>query len=513
MNRFPLTIALALGVVLGAGATWWIVQRPPESVAATTADGTKAEKLVLYWYDPMVPNQHFDQPGKSPFMDMELVPKYANSADEAAAGSVSIDPRLVQNLGVRTAKAQRGTLATSIRTTGSVAFDEGAITWVQARVAGIVERLQVRATLTKVAQGQTLLTLIAPEWTSAQAEYLALRRARSSGLGGLRAAARQRLTLLGMSEGQIRQIERSDRAQDRIAVRAPRAGVIAELSVREGASVIAGAPLMRINGLDSVWINAAIPEAQIGRVHTGAKVKVQLAAYAGESFDGSIDALLPDLDTTTRTLTARIVVPNQSGRLVPGMFAQLQIDAAANAIEVLLVPTEAVIATGTRDVIIVDAGDGRFRAQEVRLRDEANGQTEVLEGLTEGDQVVLSGQFLIDSEASLIGTLARLGESSAAAEDAGEAIRFAGSPQPTEAPEQHSAQGVIEEINGHTWSIATEAIPSLQMGAMSMSFYQPEDLPENDFKAGARVSLRFFRNAEGAFEIADVALIAPAPKP
>ncbi len=497
MSRLRLLLVLLLGVVVGSAATWWFTKAPQE--ARSDEPRPTAEQTVLYWYDPMVPNQHFDQPGKSPFMDMQLVPKYAGAAEDAA-GTVSIDPRLVQNLGVRTATAQRGRLGVSVRATGSVAFDEGAITWVQARVAGIVERLHVRTTLMRVDQGQPLLTLIAPEWTAAQAEYLALRQTRSAGLDGLRAAARQRLVLLGMSEGQIRAVERSGRAQDRITVSAAHAGVIGELSVREGASVMAGTPLMRINGLDSVWINAAIPETQIGRVPAGATVTVELAAYPGMSFAGVIDALLPDLDAATRTQVARIRVPNADGRLLPGMFAQIKIEAAENAAHLVLVPTEAVIATGTRDVVIVDAGDGRFRAQEVRIGDEANGQTAVLEGLSDGDRVVLSGQFLVDSEASLIGTLARLETSPA--DDAGSA-----------AAERHSAQGVIEDTNGHTWTIATDAIPSLQMGAMSMRFYHPEHLPEDQFKAGARVSLSFFRNADGEFEIAEVAVVAQAPTP
>ncbi len=500
MTRMPLILVLLVGVVIGSAATWWFSRHSrPMTETPSGQSEAASEKKVLYWYDPMVPNQHFEQPGKSPFMDMQLVPKYAGSAEDAA-GTVSIDPQLVQNLGVRTATAQRGALAVSVRATGAVAFDEGAITWVQARVAGIVERLHVRTTLMKVDQGQPLLTLIAPEWTAAQAEYLALRQTRSAGLDVLRSAARQRLALLGMSEAQVRAVERSGRAQDRITIAAPHAGVIGELSVREGASVMAGTPLMRINGLDSVWINAAIPEAQIGRVQAGAKATVELPAYPGESFEGAIDALLPDLDAATRTQTARIRVPNEAGRLVPGMFAQLEIQPAAGAAEMVLVPTEAVIATGTRDVVIVDAGDGRFRAQQVRLGDEANGQTTVLEGLSEGDRVVLSGQFLIDSEASLIGTLARL--DSSPAEDGADATE-----------ERHSAEGVIEDINGHTWSIATDAIPSLQMGAMSMSFYHPEHLPEDEFKAGARVRLSFFRNADGAFEIADVAVIAQASTP
>ena len=490
MQRIYLVVALILGLVLGMAAMWWYTQPSATDSPATTVAMSAEEKPVLYWYDPMVPNQHFDQPGKSPFMDMQLVPKYAGATGDA--GSVSIDPRLVQNLGARTAKATSGVLAASVRATGSVAFDEGAVSVVQARVAGIVEQLSVRTLLATVTQGQALLTLIAPEWTAAQAEYLALRTSRGSGLEGLRAAARQRLGLLGMSESQIRSVESSGRPQTRITLSAPRAGVVTELMVREGASVMAGTPLLRINGLDTVWINASIPEAQLGRVHEGAQVRIELPAFPGSTFDGKVGALLPDLDLTTRTQSARIVVANDERRLVPGMFARVQINAATDAAETVLVPSEAVIATGTRNVVIVDTGSGSFRAQEVRIGDEASGQTAILEGLAVGDPVVLSGQFLIDSEASLIGTLARLDATEAARDDA-----------PAQR-EQFQAQGVIENIVGRTWSIATDAIPALEMGAMSMDFTHPEHLPEGVFKAGARVDFSFFRNDAGEFEISKV---------
>ena len=405
MRRFPQMLILIGAFALGGVATYLVMhRRAGEPVSAMSA--TTPEKKALYWYDPMVPAQHFDHPGKSPFMDMQLVPKYTDEA--AGPGVVQVDSRQVQNLGVRTAQAMRGALKASARVTGTVAFDERAVTVVQARVAGIVERLEVRAPLSPVTQGQPLLTLIAPDWTAAQEEYLALRRTHSDGLDDVRTAARGRLLLLGMTQAQIRAVEQTGRAQTRITVAAPQAGVVGELSVREGATVMAGAPLLRINGLDTVWVNAAIPEAQIGRVGTDAAVDAQLPAFPSEHFSGHIEALLADVDAVTRTQTARIVLKNPQHRLAPGMFAQLTIERAKAANEQVLVPTEAIIATGTRDVVIVADGKGRFRAQEVRIGDEADGKTQVLEGLNEGDAVVLSGQFLIDSEASLTGTLSRL---------------------------------------------------------------------------------------------------------
>jgi Cu(I)/Ag(I) efflux system membrane fusion protein len=416
MKAIRLILASLFGLAIGIAATWIFLHRttgptPPPSSGSSAS----AEKKVLYWYDPMLPDQRFDKPGKSPTMDMALVPRYADDAGEGA-GVVSIDPRQVQNLGLRTARAERGALAAAVRANGAVAFDERAVAVVQARVAGIVERLDVRAPLTAVKQGQALLTLLAPDWTGAQEEYLSLRRSNTQGLEDVRAAARQRLLLLGMSEAQVRAVERSGKAQTRIVVTAPRAGVIGELSVREGATVMAGTPLLRINGLDTVWINAAIPEAQIGRVTASSPVEARLPAFPSERFAGRIESLLPDIDAATRTQLARIVLDNPGHRLAPGMFAQVDIAASTEPAAGVLVPTDAVIATGVRHVVIVDSGQGKFRAQEVRIGDEASGKTQILDGIGDGETVVLSGQFLIDSEASLSGTLARLQAGDAAHE-------------------------------------------------------------------------------------------------
>jgi Cu(I)/Ag(I) efflux system membrane fusion protein len=397
----PTVAAVAVAAALAAGiAIGLLAARRGEPPAPAPA-----ERRVLYWYDPMVPDKHFEQPGRSPFMDMDLVPKYAG--EDAADGVVAIDPRIVQNLGVRTARAERGALTATVRATALVAFDERAVADVTARVAGIVERLHVRAPRSVVAQGQPLATLIAPEWTAAQAEYLSLRRANAPGLDALRDAARTRLTLIGMSETDIRALERRGVAPARVTIVAPRAGVVADLAVREGASVAADAPLLRISGLDTVWIDAAIAQTDAGRFAPGAPVQIDVAALRGATLAGSVDALLPDVDAATRTRTARIVLANPDRRLAPGMVAQVRIAATASP-DAVIVPTEAVIATGTRYVVIVALGDGRFRAQEVRVGDEADGRTAVLAGLADGEEVVRSGQFLIDSEASLAGVLARL---------------------------------------------------------------------------------------------------------
>ena len=511
MRRIFLFSIVFSAFVFGIGVTLLIGHYASRSPAATSAGGAADGKKVLYWYDPMAPQQHFDQPGKSPYMDMQLVPKVAGESVEAA-GTVVVDPRQVQDLGLRTALAQRGALATSVRATGVVAFDERAVTVVQSRVAGIVEQLLVRAPLTAVKQGQALLTLIAPDWTAAQEEYLALRRAHSEGLEPLKNAARQRLILLGMDDAQIRAIERSGQGQTRITIAAPRSGVVGELNVREGATVMAGAPLLRLNGLDTVWVNASIAEAQSGRVTAGAAVKVELSAFPGETFSGTVEALLPELDATTRTQIARIVLPNPLQRIAPGMYARVEIAHSAPATDTVLIPTEAVIATGLRQVVIVDEGRGRFRAQQVRAGGEGHGKTAILQGLKDGERVVLSGQYLIDSEASLTGALARLSGGDPLSSTPAPMTKPDGGDAPT-AQRMHLATGVVQKVDSHRLTIDTDAIASLNAEPASMTFVCPERIAVDAIRQGQRVSFSFVRNAGNEFEIVKIAVVDGTESP
>ena len=365
----------------------------------------QAERKVLYWYDPMYPGQKFDQAGKSPFMDMQLVPKYADEA-EKEAGTVAISPQMVQNLGVRTAEATKGSLDQRLEAVGSVAYNERGVVQLQARATGFIEKLHARAPLDPVTKGQPLVEILFPEWAGAQEEYLLLKKSDPS----LAAAARERLLLLGMTEREIALVDREGRQRPRVTLVAPIAGVIAELGVREGMTVVPGATLFRIVDLSTVWVNAEVPEAQAAWIRPGAPVEARVAAYPGAVFKGRVGAILPEINTATRTLRARIELANPGARLKPGMFATLafSIDAAGTAVESVLVPSEAVIRTGSRDVVIVALGDGRFRATEVEVGTEAGGQSVIRRGVNPGDKVVLSGQFLIDSEASLTSTIARL---------------------------------------------------------------------------------------------------------
>jgi membrane fusion protein, copper/silver efflux system len=278
---------------------------------------------------------------------------------------------------------------------------------VPARANGFIQHLRVRATLDPVRKGQPLADLYVPDWVAAQEEYLAVKGLKSPGTADLLEGARQRMRLAGMTDNLIRTFETGGKVQSHFIVTAPIDGVIAELSAREGAEVMSGAPLFRINGLTTVWINVEVPESFDAQVRAGDAVKARVPALSGVVFDGKVDAVLPHVDPATRTLTARVALANPNGQLVPGMFVTVQF-ASGGRQDVLLVPSEAVIETGTRRVVILSEGEGRFRPVNVEIGAEGGGQTEVRSGLTVGQTIVVSGQFLLDSEASLKGTQERL---------------------------------------------------------------------------------------------------------
>ena len=380
-------------------------------IKAGDVDGVTGRR-VLYYHDPMVPGNKFDKPAKSPFMDMMLVPVFADSdGDGSSDGSkVTVSPRIQQNLGVRTAQVTEGVLSPQVAAVGSIAFNERDQAIVQARATGYVERLHVRATFDRVAKGQALAELHVPDWIAAQEEFLSVRRMQGTDLAPLVDGARQRMRQVGMSDAQIALVDSSGRTQPRITLAAPIGGVVTELMVREGMTVAPGATLFRINGLSTVWANAEVPESQSALLRPGAKVQARSPAAPGAVFDGKVQAILPEVNPQTRTLKARVELANPSGALVPGMFVQMQFMDMRNQ-KALLVPTEAIIQTGKRTVVMLaEQGEnsGRFRPVDVQIGIESGGQTEIKRGLQIGQRVVVSSQFLIDSEASLKGVEARL---------------------------------------------------------------------------------------------------------
>ena len=335
---------------------------------------------------------------------------------KAAEIRVSVFPPVsAQSLGIRIAKVESVAVHRTLTAVGSVVFDDQLLEVVPARVEGYVSRLFVRSALEKVRRGQALAEIQAPAWIEAQQEYLSLLDAQSDSGHSLQAAARERLRILGVPEATIRRIETERKTVSTTTIASPIDGVVSELGVRDGAGFMPGAVLFRINGMSTVWVNARIPETQLSLVAIGSKVQATATAWPGVGFKGKVIALLPQVDADTRTSSARIVLDNKDGKLSPGMFVSLELS-APGADAQLLVPSEAVITTGERSVVIVANTDGTFGVVKVGVGAEHDGRTAILEGLAEGQSVVASGQFLIDSEASLKSTVSRLEGAPAEAE-------------------------------------------------------------------------------------------------
>ncbi|VVE45974.1 efflux transporter periplasmic adaptor subunit [Pandoraea aquatica] len=377
------------------------------AVATVNGEGSPADgqRRVLYWHDPMMPNQHFDKPGKSPFMDMQLMPVYA---DEVGADGVRIDPNLQQNLGIRFAKVRRADVAAGFDVVGSTQFDESQADVVQSRVTGFIDRLYANAPMQHVSQGAPVASLFVPDWLAPQEEYLALVRSQMG--GALLDAARARMRALSIPDALIANLARTGQPQTHVVLSAPRAGVVTELNVRNGAMVSPGQTLAKVAGLSKLWLVVEIPEAMALRVRPGMKVDATLAADDTQHIVGRVRDVLPGINPGSRTLQARLELDNTGERLTPGMLVRAHMS-DAKAVSQLLVPSEAVITTGKQSVVIVRNADGGLQPVAVTTGNDVGADTVVLQGLTQDQEVVASGQFLIDSEASLKSVLPKLNAS------------------------------------------------------------------------------------------------------
>lgn len=422
MKRVLITITVLIlaGMLLLAGFLLGLHHVLPSSASSGHAASDHG-KSVLYWYDPMVPEEHFDKPGLSS-MGMQTVPKYAD--EPASSDVVRIDSATVQNLGLRTAAVQRRALPSALQVSGTITWDLRQATTLSARTDGVVNTLYVRAPFTAVKAGEPVATLLSPQWNSAVAEYNALKRGQSYDAKALQSAARQRLAILGLSAADVQTASRN--ADGSIVLHAPATGVVTDLPIRQGQRVSAGQTLMSINGLSTVWIEAALPQALAGMVRSGTPVMVAVDAQPGREFPGTVETLLPDVDAATRTQRARIVLANPDNALSPGMFATVHLTPAASK-PVLAVPDEALVTTGHAARVIVALDHGSFRPVTVRTGRSSGGYTEILSGLADNERVVTSGQFLIDSEANLSGALERMKDQPAAASSTG-------APMPGEQP-------------------------------------------------------------------------------
>ena len=474
-NKLAVTVMgiAAISLAVGGGTGYWFAQQneSPQSTSASQQQDAK----VLYWYDPMKPEQHFDKPGKSPFMDMQLVPKYA---DENAAmtdeshPTVKLDPSFQQNLAIRYATVEQAVMGNTLLTNGILQANERQVAILQTRASGFVQRVYGHAVGDMVRQGSPIADISIPEWSGEQTEFLAVLQTRDR---ALIQASKQRLQLLGIPQHVIHTVERTRRVQSNITLSAPVSGFIDSLDVRNGMALAMGQTLAIIKGINPIWLEAAIPETQIAGIKRGSKVEVTFTAYP-QIVSGKVIDILPTLDTTSRTIKVRIELPNKEAQLKPGMFASVKL--SSNPQSSLIVPEQAVIRTGTRNIVIVAHEQGRFEPVVVQLGQSDGNKIAILEGLKVGQKVVISGQFLIDSEANLQGVLDKL--------NTGKSIT------PSQAVKTSKYQGIgkVEKVTAQEVTISHQAITELGWGAMTMSFKQPVQ-PFTQIQQGDQVNFSF----------------------
>lgn len=397
-------ISLAAGVFIGSrlGDT-------PLDISGNNEEIRK-EPEILYWVAPMDPSFKSDKPGKSP-MGMDMVPYYAD--DVGSGDAVTISSTVENNLGVRTATAKRRTLWRRIEATGYVGFDETRISHINIRTKGWITKLLVNAEGERVLKDELLFELYSPELVNAQKEYLqALRR----GDERLKSGADEKLRALGMIRTEIIKLAHRGSASENIQVVAPQDGVVSFLGVREGMYIQPNTTIMSLADLSSVWLQAEVFESQADWVAAGQAAEARLNYMPGEVFSGQVDYVYPILDPKTRTLRVRLHFDNPGEQLKPNMYAQVSIYGKLQP-NALSIPLEALIRAPYRDRVVVSLGDGKFRVHEVMTGMESGEWVEIIAGIEEGDKIVTSAQFLLDSEASLVGSIRRLDSTPETAEN------------------------------------------------------------------------------------------------
>jgi Cu(I)/Ag(I) efflux system membrane fusion protein len=385
---------MALGLIFGSLLTWLLIGGAPAESPAET-------EKPLYWVAPMDPNYKRDKPGKSP-MGMDLVPVYAD--ENAQQNVVSINPEIVQNLGVRTANAEKTRLWRGIDTVGYVDYDESRVSHIHLRTEGWIENLTVKSEGERVNKGDRLFDLYSPELVNAQKEFVT---ALASGNKSLIRASQARLSALGVADEQIEQVRKTREARQHIRVYAPQDGVVSALMVREGMFVKPSMNVMSLGDLSTVWLLAEVFERQSDWVKVGQAAEVRLAYLPGKLWQGKVEYIYPSLDPKTRTLKVRLRFDNPDEGLKPNMYASVRIFGGPKE-NTIVIPLEGLIRTGRDERVIIALGDGRFEARDVVAGIESGDYVEIVRGVDEGEAVVVSGQFLIDSEASMRASLKRM---------------------------------------------------------------------------------------------------------
>ena len=469
-------------------------------MGASGAAMNASEKKPLYWVAPMDKNYRRNEPGLSP-MGMDLVPVYEESTSDSNDNSIKISPVLENNLGVKVAYVTKEKLSMPVSTVGTVQFDESRITHVHSRVEGWIERLGVAASGDRVSKGQTLFELYSPALVSAQEEYLAAVR---SGNKHLIKASTSRLYALGITTEQVEALKRRRKVEQTISVTANTDGIVINLNVRKGMYIKPATEVLSFGSLDSVWVIGEVFERQAYLLQQGQSVEAQMNAMPDKAWYGSINYIYPELDIRTRTLNARIRLPNDDHVLKPNMLMNLNIFSEA-ADETLTIPRQALIKAGHHDRVVVSLGDGRYRsvivkaglegqaAKETENGFEIENRVQILHGLKEGDLIVTSGQFLIDSESNIEAELMRMEAptiSTVQSKNTSKIITLGSIEQVMD------AMGMVK--------ITHEPIPEWNWPAMTMDFPIAENLDMSQFKTGETLKFEIEKLGDWDFVISNV---------
>ncbi|HAS6214500.1 TPA: efflux RND transporter periplasmic adaptor subunit [Vibrio vulnificus] len=472
------TVALLIGAALGFTANQYFNGHDMSAMAATDI---KASHEPLYWVAPMDPNYKRDKPGKSP-MGMDLIPVYADDLAGAndKPGTVKIDPSVENNLGVKTAAVELAKLSPRIETVGYIAFDESQLWQTNVRVSGWVEKLYINAVGEQVKKGEVLFTLYSPELVKAQEELL---NAKRTGRDGLVKGATERLLSLGVDREQINQVIRRGKASQTIEIKALANGVIASLNIREGGYLSPAQAVISAGPLNEVWVDAEVFERQAHWLTNGSQASMTLDALPGKAWQGEVDYVYPILDPKTRTLRMRLKFANPNGELKPNMFANITLQPVSDS-EVLTVPRSSVIRSGGMTRVVLAEGEGKYRSARIETGREADDKVEVLQGLNQGDRIVTSAHFMLDSESSQSADLSRINGVEAAAETAW-------------------AKGEITDLMADhgMLTINHQPVPEWNWPGMTMNFNAAQGVDLSALQKGQAIEFEMQKTDDGQYQI------------
>jgi Cu(I)/Ag(I) efflux system membrane fusion protein len=484
-NVKPIIIGMIIGGIITIGSYSFMAPTGSSQQSNSASD----EKKPIYWIAPMDANYKRDKPGKSP-MGMDLVPVYddGGKGPDEGPGTIWISPNVVNNLGVRTSTASYKSLHTEINTVGYVTYNEDKLVHIHPRVEGWIEKLYVKAVGDPIKKNQPLYDIYSPALVNAQEELLlALDRKNNR----LISAAENRLTALQLPKSAIEKLKKTKNVQQTITFYSPQKGVVETLKIREGFFVKPGSTLMTIVDLSEVWIEGEVFERQAGQVKTGIPITMTLDYLPGKTWQGQVDFIYPTLDPKTRTVKVRIRFKNENGDFKPNMFAQIAIHTTGDE-QALLIPKEALIRTGNQDRVVLVLGEGSFKSVAVRVGRYDSESVEILKGLNEGEDIVSSAQFLLDSESSKSSDFKRMDRNDSEDKD----------PAPSSVWVQANIQSLM--VDHKMLTLTHDAIPEWDWPEMTMDFIATDTVDFSQLKEGLSLHVEVTKTSTGDYQITNI---------